>query len=146
MYNKFKRHKQVRLMRLSFERYFSYHLRIKSRNVVSFNILAHGVLITSSCPWLWTLLWTLNRQAKIFLRKEHGFLYIQKTINLQVICGAIKLLRSHKITKISTPPPPPPRSHLLDFGNPLPPANVQNFTSPPLSTTIINQYLNRAIL
>lgn len=107
MYNKFKRHKQVRLMRLSFERYFSYHLRIKSRNVVSFNILAHGVLITSSCPWLWTLLWTLNRQAKIFLRKEHGFLYIQKTINLQVICGVIKLLRSHKITKISTPPPLP---------------------------------------
>ena len=139
MYNKFKRHKQVRLMRLSFERYFSYHLRIKSRNVVSFNILA-------SCPWLWTLLWTLNRQAKIFLRKEHGFLYIQKTINLQVICGVIKLLRSHKKTKISTLPPPPPRSHLFDFGNPLPPANVQNFTSPPLSTTIINQYLNRAIL
>ena len=99
MYNKFKRHKQVRLMRLSFERYFSYHLRIKSRNVVSFNILA-------SCPWLWTLLWTLNRQAKIFLRKEHGFLYIQKTISLQVICGVIKLLRSHKITKISTPPLP----------------------------------------
>ena len=112
MYNKFKRHKQVRLMRLSFERYFSYHLRIKSRNVVSFNILAHGVLITSSCPWLWTLLWTLNRQAKIFLRKEHGFLYIQKTINLQVICGAIKLLRSHKITKISTPPPPLPLVHI----------------------------------
>ena len=37
------------------------------------------------------------------------------------------------MTKTRTPLPP--CSHLLDFGHPLPPTNVQNFTSAPAHTS-----------
>ena len=73
------------------------------------------------------------------------FYIFKKPSTCKLFVGSLNYYALTKKPKFR-PPPPPPRSHLFDFGNPLPPANVQNFTLPPLSTTIINQYLNRAIL
>ena len=64
--NKFTRDEQLWLIRLRFERCFSHHL-------VQWweEYLSKRSLIKQSCSWCDKLivLWTLNRQAKIFLRK-----------------------------------------------------------------------------
>ena len=60
------RHEQVCLMRLRFERYFSHH-----RAWWWEKYLSKRSLIKHTCSWRDKLivLWTLNREAKIFLRK-----------------------------------------------------------------------------
>ena len=61
------RHEQVCLSGLRFERHFSHNLRLWEKYLSKRNPLKH------TCSWSgkFSMLWILNREAKIFLRMRH---------------------------------------------------------------------------
>ena len=83
---------------------------------------------------------TLTRDFTFLLSKYHFILVLKVVVkNTAVVkltknnsfnIGGIQLLRYHKMNG-HLDSPSPLCSYLLDFGKPLPPANVQNFTSAP---------------
>ena len=82
----------------------------------------------------------INSGLYVLLSKYHFILVLKVVVkNTAVVkltknnsfnIGGIQLLRYHKMNG-HLDSPSPLCSYLLDFGKPLPPANVQNFTSAP---------------